>query len=217
MRHKLSGIVLLLTLLATPSAMQAQKDRFDKKNADEFVYERLSKNTGGEDFCKKLILNKQNLADTNEERIKLLPGKSFQINSLRSDVFIDAKTWKPVFDHSYPMESAVNLLMNLAGNCNVTLTQHQYGNVKKTLTMPLHSVFFVLTNEMDTYCNVTQIDKDLIKADLVMHNPKQNIIHLFVVSIPTSELFKNGGNIKAELYANIPQNDIKNIYSKKRK
>jgi len=108
-------------------------------------------------------------------------------------------------------------LMNLAGNCNVTLTQHQYGNVKKTLTMPLHSVFFVLTNEMDTYCNVTQIDKDLIKADLVMHNPKQNIIHLFVVSIPTSELFKNGGNIKAELYANIPQNDIKNIYSKKRK
>ena len=25
------------------------------------------------------------------------------------------------------------------------------------------------------------------------------------------------GNIKAELYANIPQNDIKNIYSKKRK
>ena len=111
-----------------PSAMQAQKDRFDKKNADEFVYEQLSKNTGGEDFCKKLILNKQNLADTNEERIKLLPGKSFQINSLRSDVFIDAKTWKPVFDHSYPMESAVNLLMNLAGNCNVTLTQHQYGN-----------------------------------------------------------------------------------------
>lgn len=91
MRHKLSGIVLLLTLLATPSAMQAQKDRFDKKNADEFVYEQLSKNTGGEDFCKKLILNKQNLADTNEERIKLLPGKSFQINSLRSDVFIDAK------------------------------------------------------------------------------------------------------------------------------
>lgn len=50
-----------------------------------------------------------------------------------------------------------------------------------------------------------------------MHNPKQNIIHLFVVSIPTNELFKNGGNIKAELYANIPQNDIKNIYSKKRK
>lgn len=46
MRHKLSGIVLLLTLLATPSAMQAQKDRFDKKNADEFVYEQLSKNTG---------------------------------------------------------------------------------------------------------------------------------------------------------------------------
>lgn len=80
MRHKLSGIVLLLTLLATPSAMQAQKDRFDKKNADEFVYEQLSKNTGGEDFCKKLILNKQNLADTNEERIKLLRGKSFQIN-----------------------------------------------------------------------------------------------------------------------------------------
>ena len=109
-----------------------------------------------------------------------------------------------------------NLLGTMDAVENVALPL-LYGNVKKTLTMPLHSVFFVLTNEMDTYCNVTQIDKDLIKADLVMHNPKQNIIHLFVVSIPTSELFKNGGNIKAELYANIPQNDIKNIYSKKRK
>ncbi len=214
MLHILSRLASLLALLALPCAMQAQTKHFDKADADKLVYELLSANTGGRDYRPKLVTGKDKLADTNEERIKLLPGKAFQINSLRSDIYIDAKSHKPVFDRRYPMESAVNLLMNAAGNCSVAITQHQYGNKKKTLTIPLQSVFYVLSADMDTYCNVTDIDTDMIKADLVMHDTKKNIIHLFVVSIPVSEMYKDGGTVKADLYANIPQSDIKNIYSK---
>ena len=208
-----TGALLMASVAAFP-----QSKTFDKADADKFVFEQLLANAECKSPHRSLIVNKDNLVPTREETVKILQGKSFQINSLRSDVYIDTTTGKPVFDRRYPMESAINVLMDVAGNNNrVTLTQHQYGNQKKTLATTLQAIHCALAANMDVYCNVTKIDKDVVEADLVMHNAKRNEIHLFVVKIPLEEMFRENGEISADLYANIPQNDIKNIYSKKRK
>lgn len=205
-------------MLFGATAASAQQKAFDKADADRLVYEQLSANTGGADYHRSLVVNKEKLVDTSEDRIKLLPGKSFQISSLRSDVYVDSATGSPVFDRRYPMESAVNLLMNVVKeNRKIAVTQHLYGNVKKRITTTLPSVFYVLAEGVDVYCNITRIEKDRIEADLVMHNAKQDVIHLFVVSIPMDQLFMADGKLQAELYANIPQKDIKNIYSRNKK
>ena len=218
MKHILHNIALASVALLLTAPVAAQQKNFDKADADMLVYEQLAGNTGGENYHRTLVVNMDKLADTNEERIKLLRGKSFQISSLRSDIYIDTATGKPVFDRRYPMESAVSLLMNVVDkNCKVELTQHLYGNRKKKISTALSSVYFVLAADMDIYCNITKIDKDMIEADLVMHNRERNVIHLFVVHMPQDQMFADGGEIRADLYANIPQNDIKNIYSKKRK
>ena len=64
---------------------------------------------------------------------------------------------------------------------------------------------------MDSYCSVTKIDKDLIQAILVFHNPGKNYIHMFLLDIPSNQMFKDKGVFSAKLYTNIPQEDVKSI------
>lgn len=189
----------------------------DKATADRRVYQLLSEYTGGRLLPKSMDFSKSKLADTNEEGIKIAEGPWFQVNTMRSDIYVDGKTFKPVFGAKYPMESAVNLLMNVVGNDShrLTITHHQYGNVRKKIMLPLHAIYQILAADKDIYCSVTKIDARNIEANLVMHQPESNYIHLFVIRMPIDELFKKEGMFAAELYSNIPQDNVKSIYSKK--
>lgn len=195
----------------------AQKE--DKGTADAKVFEQLSTYNGGRLVSKALDFSQSKLTDTNEGNIKIAQGTWFQISSLRSDIYVDGKTKRPVFNKRYPMESATNLLLNAIANDahRLKVTHHQYGNVTKNVTLPFHAIFPILAADKDIYCSVTKIDADHIEANLVMHQPKSDYIHLFVVQTTIAELFKPEGVISAELYSNIPQNNIKSIYSKKEK
>lgn len=188
----------------------------DKGTADAKVFDQLSTYSGGRLVSKALDFSQSKLTDTNEDNIKIAKGTYFQVNSLRSDIYIDSKNKRPVFNKRYPMESATNLLMNNISNDThrIKVTHHQYGNVTKNVTLPLHAIFPILAADKDIYCSVTKIDAYHIEANLVMHQPKSDYIHLFVVQMTIDELFKPEGMISAELYSNIPQNNIKSIYSK---
>ena len=189
----------------------------DKATADAKVFDMLSSYSGGRLLTKVLDFSQSKLTDTNEDNIKIAEGTWFQVNSLRSDIYVDNKTRRPVFGKQYPMESAVNLLMNTINNDShrITIIHHQYGNVKKKVMLPLHAIYQVLATDKDIYCSVTKIDPDNIEANLVMHQPESDYIHMFIVRIPIKELFKSEGMFTAELYSNIPQNNVTSIYSNK--
>lgn len=189
----------------------------DKATADAKVFDMLSSYSGGRLLTKVLDFSQSKLTDTNEDNIKIAEGTWFQVNSLRSDIYVDNKTRRPVFGKQYPMESAVNLLMNTINNDShrITIIHHQYGNVKKKVMLPLHAIYQVLATDKEIYCSVTKIDPDNIEANLVMHQPESDYIHMFIVRIPIKELFKSEGMFTAELYSNIPQNNVTSIYSNK--
>lgn len=188
----------------------------DKSTADAKVYNLLSTYTGGRLVSKTFDFSHSKLTDTQEDGIKIAEGTKFQINSLRSDIYVDNTTKQPVFSKRYPMESAVNLLMNMVGNDahRINITHHQYGNVRKKVLIPLNAIYLLLAADKDVYCSVTKIDANHIEANLVMHQPKSDYIHLFVVQMSINELFKPEGIITADLYSNIPQDNVKSIYSK---
>jgi hypothetical protein len=48
----------------------------------------------------------------------------------------------------------------------------------------------------------------------VFHHRRMNFIHMFTVSIPTNQLFEKDGVITADLFGNIPQSNIKSLFSK---
>lgn len=206
------ALALCSLFFLLPKITVAQNRSLDKAEADALVYEQLANNTGGEHFIRNIELNKKILTSTAEDNVKLLKGKSFQINSLTSDIYIDYSKKQPIFDKRYPLESMVNALMNVVDNSyQLKITHNQYGNVKKTFTIPLHSIFYVLDVNMNSYCSVTKIDKDLMQATLVFNNPKNNYIHMFLLDIPSDQMFKDKGVFSAKLYTNIPQEDVKSI------
>lgn len=205
----------ILAFCLLPFNVMAQN--FDKADADKFVYEQLVNNGGGKRYVKKINLDGAILEGTSEENIKILKGNSFQVNSLRSDIYIDYAAKSPLYGKRYPLESAVNALMNVVDNSyQLNITHRQYGKIKKQFTLPLQSVHYVLDAGMETFCSVTQINKEMMEATLVFHNSKKNFIHMFVISIPMSEMFKEDGTFNAELYTNIPQGEVKSFFGKKK-
>lgn len=222
-RRLLAVAVVLLSLpvMAVPLTRQPveQKAAADKAEADRQVFQQLSDYKGGQLVMRKWALSDSLLVPTREENVMVLQGTKFQVEALRSDIYIDAATRKPIFSKRYPMESAVNLLMNVVADDQHTLqiTQHMYGKVKKTITLPLKAIYQVLAADRRVYCNVTKIDKDGMEADLVMYHKGRNDIHLFTLRMDMDEMFKAGGKFSAQLYANIPQANVKSIFSTKDK
>lgn len=215
---------MALCMPANASAQQMTQNKVAQKNddkatADAKVFEQLSNYSGGRLVSKVLDFSQSKLTDTNEANIKIAEGTWFQVYSLRSDIYVDNKTRRPVFGKRYPLESAVNLLMNTITNDahRMIITHHQYGNVKKNVMLPLHAIYQVLAFDKEIYCNVNKIDPDNIEATLVMHQPESDYIHMFLVRMPIKELFKSEGLFTAELYSNIPQNNVTSIYSNKEK
>lgn len=226
--HIPQAMLIALALCGFPSINTAAQQKVtrnyslqkeDKGTADAKVFNLLSTYTGGRLVSKTFDFSHSKLTNTQEDGIKIAEGTRFQINSLRSDVYIDNMTKQPVFSKRYPLESATNLLMNMVSNDNhrINITHHQYGNVRKRVSIPLNAIYLLLAADKDVYCSVTKIDANLIEANLVMHQPKSDYIHLFVVQIAISELFKPEGIITADLYSNIPQDNVKSIYSKQEK
>ena len=58
----------------------------------------------------------------------------------------------------------------------------------------------------------TKIDKDTVNATLVFRNVKLDFIHMLVFKTPMNDIFKKDGTLYAELYTNIPQSDIRNLF-----
>lgn len=101
------------TLRAQTKPVATQTVTADKAEADQQVFRQLAAYSGGQLIVPPLTVPDSLLSPTREEGVMLLRGTSFQIDALRSDVFIDAATRKPIFSKHFPMESAVNLLMNV--------------------------------------------------------------------------------------------------------
>ncbi|MBO7629950.1 MAG: hypothetical protein J6S87_08445, partial [Bacteroidales bacterium] len=77
----------------------------------------------------------------------------------------------------------------------------------------LHDLF---NSTMDTYCSVTKIEKGVMNAIIVFHHRKMDFIHMLTLSATPEQLFSENAVIKADLYGNIPQSNIKNLFNKYR-
>jgi len=208
--------IIICAAIYTNIGMVGAQDR-DKKVADELLYEQLCANNSTENYHAPYTISEQKLKATAEKGIFLLQGDTFQVHSLSTDCYVRKQSGKyaPIFDAKYPMESLISLLLNRVDKNNlvISINQHLYGGTKQIPAMPMQNIYDLLSRNMNAYCNVTEIKKDAMKALLVFHHPQVDFIHMFIINIPTDQLFKNGGKITAELYGNIPQKNVKSLFS----
>jgi len=207
---------LFLSVMLVASMAVAQ-DR-DKVSADTLLYEQLCASHVAENYHAPLTVSKRDLESTAERGIYIVKGKSFQVKSMTSSFYVREKrgSYEPIFDKRYPMESFTNILLNRVkqNKLHIAITQSMYGSSKKVPVQNMQNIYDLLARNMDIYCSVTSINKDKIDATLVFHHRKLNFIHLFVVSVPTEELFEDGGLVTATLYGNIPQHNIRTLFGK---
>ena len=192
----------------------------DKAEADQIIYEMLKSKNLTENWQPGLVIQGNQLKETNEKGIFIVLGDSFQIKSLRSDFYVSKKKdqWEPINDARYPLESMVNLLLNhINDNRHVLeIRHHQYGGKKPTITLPMQNLFDLLARNMDLYCSVTYINEHEIRAILVFHQRSLNFIHMLELKVETKNLFDTNSTIIGDFYTNIPQNNVKDIFKEKR-
>lgn len=216
--HNMNRLRIGLSLSVLLAAITASAQDRDKVSADTLLYEQLCAQHVTENYHAPYTINKRDLEATAERGIYIVNGKSFQVKSLTSDFYVREKkgTYEPIFDKRYPVESFTNILLNRLkqNKLKIAITQHLYGKTKKVPTQSMQNIYDLLARNMDIYCSVTSITKEKMEATLVFHHRKLNFIHLFIVSVPTDDLFDEGGLVTATLYGNIPQSNIRTLFGK---
>lgn len=213
------ALTTCLVLLAATLRVAAQAT--DKADADKLVFQELSAQHEVENWHPELIVRSERLEETAEQGVYVLRGDSFQVSSLRSDVYLRQAggEWTPIFDGRYPVESLVNLLMNrVVDNRHLlTLRHHQYGGTVPTIIMPMQTLFDVLGRTTDSYCSVNAVTRDEMRAVLVFHQRRLNYIHMLELRVAMDQLTQPDGMLTADLYTNIPQNGVLNVFTERKK
>ena len=204
-------ITPLLLLTATVGAQT------DKAEADSILLSQLTARMHTENWHPDFQVQEDQLRQTPEEGICILPGDSFQIRSLRSDVYVykHDNRWQSVNDARYPMETMVNLLLNRIdpNQHPIELRLHQYGGKIHRIVMPMQNLYDIFARHMQLYCSVTAISTKEIKAVLVFHHSRLNFIHMIEVKADPRTLSEATSVVYGEMYTNIPQGNIKSLFN----
>ena len=218
--YKQVWLILLLFVLSSNTHAQnvSSQDR-DKVSADVTLYEMLCANHTPSAPTKVMVLARE-LEKTYEQDLYRKKGTHYQIMSLTNDFYVFKKhnDYQVVFEQKYPVESFINLMLNLVASDKVmiAINQHMYGEKKTVPPIPIGNLHDLFNSTMDTYCSVTKIEKGVMNAIIVFHHRKMDFIHMLTLSATPEQLFSENAVIKADLYGNIPQSNIKNLFNKYR-
>lgn len=188
----------------------------DKKAADELLFNELISEHLVENYHDSLSIDPDRIISTGEPNVFIVPGDTFQISSLSNKFYIyssDRMHFETIFDRKHPVESLTNLLLNKINDnpLDLQLTHHIYGETHDVGTIKMQTLYDLFSRNMNIYCSINSIDTSEIKASLVFHHPTADFIHLFLIDAPLNTLFDPNGTIKADLYSNIPQKNLKSI------
>lgn len=204
---------IIISLLVSISALSAPK--IDKAQADSALFVLLSSDMSAEELNipKTATLERNGRA---RGSVFMVKGSFFQVKSLRNDVYYITGRNKalPINDSRYPMETMNNLLLGViaGGNRDVTVHHHQYGGQNATLYMPYDELRTKLEPGMKVYCSITSVTQSVVEGVAVYHDVKKNIIHMLQVSSPIATITTGVGEMEVELYSNIPQENISNLF-----
>jgi hypothetical protein len=190
----------------------------NKKESDEELSELLPTSYCSETQKQNTVLPAGEMTVTPyNNRIYERKGKHFVLPKLNSDIccFRNSKgEFRPVYDADYPAISLKNLFL-LPQNTSLQLhiKHYQYSNFTPEFEMNLDDFVCFFQAESDIYCHVETTEQDVLKVYVIIHSEKFNYIHMLYAKTDTGTVFADKGVLQAEFYSNIPQHNIKNLFS----
>lgn len=149
-------------------------------------------------------------------------GTAFMIDSVRSDMYFTKQNGRlrPLFDSAYPCESMCNLLLGQIAEPDVLLamSHKMYGLSIPKFTIPLADFIGQMPKNSVFYACARLIEGGrTISGVLLINNPQYNYIHLMTVTVPVAELFVDEPVVKAYLYTNVPQHNVRDLFMENNK
>ena len=119
-----------------------------------------------------------------------------------------------VFEPNLISESVPNLFLDkrISGERKLLITHRLYGNRSLTYSLALLSFIAYFENDFQSYIGMENSNPDSIKGTLVFYHKYFNFINMVYFKTNASEIFNNSGIIEADFYANIPMNNISNLF-----
>ncbi|MDR0725106.1 MAG: hypothetical protein LBF59_03735 [Prevotellaceae bacterium] len=191
----------------------------NKKESDEALSELLSTSYCSEKQKKATVFVADDMkANPYNNRIFEYKSDFFILSKLNSDIccFRDGKgEFYPVYNADYPDISLKNLFLLPQMNTSLQLhiKHHQYSNFTPEFEMNLTDFICFFQAESNIYCHVETSEQDILKVYVIIHSAKFNYIHMLYAKTDVNTVFKPHGIIQAEFYSNIPQHNIKNLFS----
>lgn len=221
MRQIALFITALLLAVAPVVAATPRADR-DKVAVDSVTYGilvgRIAPPQDATSYWQKqLAISRKALVETDISNVYRVNGDNYQVETLRNDFYVvrNNRGYSPLNDARYPLETLTNLLLGRihCSNRQVDLTYHPYGRETSSLFLSLRELLEKLTPGMESYCMVPEVKSDKIRAVLVLHNVKDNFIHLMEVTVETSKVADPDAELTISLYPNIPQNNVRSLFA----
>lgn len=210
---RMKQIIFLVACLVPIIAFSATIP--DKAQADSVMFALLSSVPDDDEL---LPVEKMTLPRDGRKRgaTFVVEGEYFQIKSLRNDVYYltGRNDCVPINDARYPLETMNNLLLGAidGGEREVMVHHHRYGGQNATLMMPFNELRSKLQPGLRAYCSITDISTEKIEAILVYYDAEKNVIHMLNFTSPIDVVTRGAGEMDAELYTNIPQDNIRNLF-----
>ncbi|MDR1340148.1 MAG: hypothetical protein LBK58_08870 [Prevotellaceae bacterium] len=191
----------------------------NKKESDEALSELLPASYCSESQKRIIDFNVDEMSvNPHNSRIFERKGDSFILPRLNSDICCFRNSegkFQPVYDADYPGVSLKNLFLLPYMNTSLQLhiKHRQYSNFTPEFEMKLSDFICFFQAESSIYCHVETANQDMLNVYVIVYSKKFNYIHMLNVKTDTDTVFKDRGMLQAEFYSNIPQHNIKNLFS----
>jgi hypothetical protein len=156
----------------------------------------------------------QSLRDT----IYVDKGSSFMIPQINNDIFyakIDS-AYSLIFDSCLLAETFSNTLVVPANrNYSINIMHKMYGKQVANYTVNSHDFDDYFRHDYDRYFGAETLEKERLTGTLILKDRNADNIHLAFVSVSLDNLLK-GGTMEIQLYSNIPQQNVKTLFGKRK-
>ena len=153
---------------------------------------------------------------TSEECIYVIKGDEFSIPEINNDLFFieNDSIYSLVHDTAMIAMTFSNALLASSDKHFTYDVKHRmYGFMVQNYTIDSRDFDSYFAQDYERYFGIETLEPQNMSGTLILYNRKEEYIHLIHVTTTQNGII-NEGRMTMELYSNIPQHNIKSLFSK---
>ena len=210
--HCGAGQTLMFTFVADAELLSDM----DKKERDDRIAAQLSHHRAKAAYSHVRHCSDEAIQVHNDSAF-VCKGNMFIIPQINGNLYYTKSddTLRLAFGRNWIAETLSNaMLAPFELNYSMQVTQRLYGGIIHGYEVNSRDFFDYFSDEYERFFGIETVDRDILTGTLVLADKNVGNIHLAFVSVSIWDLL-NGGTMKIQLDANIPQHNVETLFGRK--